>query len=44
MLYVVSVDLASVPEQNRTIEDLDKIGKVEEYSDTYQIALQPAFE
>lgn len=44
VLYAVSIDLASVPEQNRVVEDVDQIGKIEDYSHTYQIALQPKFE
>jgi hypothetical protein len=44
VLYAVNVDIASVPEQNRVIEDTDQIIKVEEYSKTYQLALQPAFQ
>ena len=44
MLYVVSIDLASVPEQQRVIEDLDQIDKIEEYSNTHKSALQPIFQ
>ncbi|MBI2658352.1 hypothetical protein HYX08_06705 [Candidatus Woesearchaeota archaeon] len=44
VLYAVSIDLASVPEQNRIVEDVEQIGKIEEYSKTYQLALQPKFQ
>ncbi|MDP3765566.1 MAG: hypothetical protein Q8R04_03570 [Nanoarchaeota archaeon] len=44
VLYVVSMDFANVPEQNRVIEDIEQIGKVEEYSNIYQLALQPTFQ
>ena len=44
VLYVVSIDLASVPEQERVVEDLDQMGKIEEYSNTYKSALQPIFQ
>jgi len=44
VFYVVSIALADVPEQQRDIEDLDQMGKLEEYSNTYQLALQPEFE
>ncbi|MBI2660455.1 hypothetical protein HYX07_04805 [Candidatus Woesearchaeota archaeon] len=44
VLYAVSVDIANVPEQNRVIEDTDQINKIEEYSQTYQLALQPTFQ
>ena len=44
VLYVISIDIANVPEQNRVIEDTDQISKFEDYSQTYQLALQPAFQ
>lgn len=44
VFYVVSIDLASVPEQARTIEDIEQINKIEEYSAIYQLALQPTFQ
>ena len=44
VLYAVSTDIASVPEQERAVEDVDQIGKVEDYSKTYQLALQPTFQ
>ncbi|MBI2654007.1 hypothetical protein HYX02_04305 [Candidatus Woesearchaeota archaeon] len=44
VLYAVAIDFASVPEQSREIEDTEQIGKIDEYSNTYQLALQPRFE
>ena len=44
VLYAVSIDLANVPEQNRVIEDIEQLGKIEDYSKIYQIALQPTFQ
>lgn len=44
VLYVVSIDIAGVPEQNRVIEDIEQMGKTEEYSGIYQLALQPKLE
>ncbi len=44
VLYVISIDLASVPEQDRVIEDLDQLAKVEDHSKTYQQAVKPAFQ
>ncbi len=44
VFYVVSIDFAGLPEQNRVIEDIEQMGKVEEYSNTYKIVLQPKFE
>lgn len=44
VFYVVSIDFAGVPEQGRVIEDIEQMGKVEEYSSIYKIALQPKFE
>ena len=44
VLYAISIDIANVPEQDRAIEDVEQINKIEEYSKTYQLALQPAFE
>ena len=43
MLYVVSIDFSNVPEQERAIEDIEQINKIEEYSKIYQLALQPTF-
>lgn len=43
VLYVISIGLANVPEQDRVIEDAEQMGKIEEYSNTYQMALQPVF-
>ena len=43
VIYVVSIDLASIPEQERVVEDLDQTGKIEEYSNTYKSALNPTF-
>lgn len=44
VLYAVSIDLANVPEQDRVVEDTSQMGKVEDYSNTYQLALQPKFQ
>ena len=44
VLYIVSIDIASVPEQERVIEDIEQLGKIEEYSSIYQLALQPTFQ
>ena len=44
VLYVVSIDITSVPEQERVIEDIEQLGKIEEYSSIYQLALQPTFQ
>lgn len=44
VLYAVSIDIASVPEQDRAIEDIEQMGKTGEYSSIYQLALQPAFQ
>lgn len=44
VLYVVSIALVGVPESKRVVEDLDQMGKIEEYSEIYQNALQPEFE
>jgi len=44
VLYVLSTDIMHVPEQERVIEDLDQMGKAEDYSKTYQLNLQPAFQ
>lgn len=44
VLYVISVGIASVPEQQRVIEDLEELGKIEEHSTANKNALQPSFE
>lgn len=44
VIYVLSVDVANIPEQDRVIEDINEISKIEEYSSTYQLALQPTFQ
>jgi len=44
VLYVVSIDLANVPEQQRAVEDVEQMGKTEDYSNIYQLALQPTFQ
>ena len=43
VLYVVSIDFSNVQEQERAIEDIEQINKIEEYSKIYQLALQPTF-
>ncbi|MBI2647029.1 hypothetical protein HYW99_00990 [Candidatus Woesearchaeota archaeon] len=44
IFYVVSIDIASVPEQNRVIEDIEQMSKIEDYSNIYQLTLQPDFQ
>ena len=44
VLYVVSFDIANVPEQDRVVEDTSQMGRIEEYSNTYQLALKPTFQ
>ncbi len=44
VLYAVSIDIANVPENARVIEDIEQMNKIEEYSGTYQLALQPSFQ
>ncbi len=44
VLNAVSIDIANVPEQERVVEDIEQIGKIEYYSSTYNSALQPEFE
>lgn len=44
VIYVASIDFAGVPEQARVIEDIEQMSKLEDYSKTYQLALQPTFE
>ena len=43
ILYAVSPDLKMVNEELRTIDDLEQIGMIENYSDTYSQYLQPGF-
>jgi len=44
VFYAVSIDIANVPEQNRDLGDFEQTGRVEEYSNTYSLALHPKFE
>lgn len=44
VIYAVGLDIASVPEEQRVVEDLDQIGQIESYSESNKMALQPAFE
>ena len=44
VLYVVSVDLVNIPEQERVIEDIEELNRIEEYSASNKAALQPTFE
>ena len=44
VFYVVNIDMAGIPENNRVIEDLDQLGKIEEYSTNYSQKLQPVFQ
>ncbi|MFH0978768.1 MAG: hypothetical protein V1837_05705 [Candidatus Woesearchaeota archaeon] len=39
--YVIEVDLADVPEQDRVIEDLDQISRIGDYSNSYRQLLAP---
>ncbi len=41
--YVISIELANIPEQDRIVEDLEQINKIEDYSDNYQVSLHPQF-
>lgn len=43
VFYVISTDIAGIPEQDRVIEDIEQMNKIEQYSKTYQAALQPTF-
>ena len=43
VFYLVSADIAGIPEPNRVIEDIEQMNKIEQYSKTYQAVLQPAF-
>ena len=44
VLYAVGIDLKGVPETERKIEDLEEMGKIQEYSESYAGALSPGFE
>ena len=44
VIYAIDNGIAGVPEQEREIQDLEQIGKVEEYSSIYQLALNPTFQ
>src|SRR3989344_108300 len=44
VLYAISIDFAGTPESQRTVEDIEQMGKIEEYSRIYQMALQPIFD
>lgn len=44
VLYVISIDIANVPEQERIVEDIEQINKIEDYSTIYELALQPTFQ
>jgi len=44
VLYAINFALDRVPEQQRAIEDLTQIAKVEEYSKIYASLLQPTFQ
>jgi len=41
VLYVVSPDIAGLPENERKIEDLGEIGNLRDYSEQYKEALVP---
>lgn len=42
--YVITVDIADIPEEQRVIEDLDQLSKIGDYSYSYQTLLKPRFE
>ena len=44
VLYAISPALKDIPESERIIEDLQETGKIEYYSNVYQLALQPAYQ
>ena len=44
VIYVVSIDMAGVPEKDRVVQDTDQMSKVDEYAGTYWLALQPTYE
>ena len=44
VFYVVSIDIANVPEQERVIQDIEQMGRIDEYSNVYQLALRPTYE
>ena len=44
VLYVVSIGIADIPEQDRVIEDIEEMNKIEEYSRKNKESLQPGFE
>lgn len=44
VFYAISSDVKGIPEENRVIEDLEETGKIEEYSEVYKLALQPAYQ
>src|SRR3989338_6406545 len=44
VLYVVSIGISDIPEQERVIEDIEELNRIEEYSDSNKAALQPTFE
>lgn len=44
IFYSASPDILGIPESERKIEDLDQMGKVEEYSSMYKDQLIPVFE
>ncbi len=43
VLYAVNIALADVPEQDRVVEDLEQMSRIEYYSSTYWQQLQPEF-
>ena len=44
VFYIVNPDIAGIPVKDRVIEDLEQMGKVEEYSELYKERLKPMFE
>ena len=44
VLYAVSIGIADIPEQDRVIEDIEELNKIESYSSANKELLQPGFE
>lgn len=43
VFYVLNINIAGIPQSQRVVEDLDELGKIEEYSTIYRTNLQPTF-
>jgi hypothetical protein len=44
VVNVIGVDIASIPESQRVIEDLDPMAKIKDYSNSHKTILKPRFE